>query len=181
MIGTAQPAILAENVQHHYGQGELRKQVLYDNCLTAYPGEIIIMTGPSGSGKTTLLTLIGTLRRVQEGRLTVLGRPLHFASDSELMRIRQEIGFVFQAHNLFDSLSATQNVRMALELTQPSAPIKQLTEQAEAMLTAVGLGHRLHHKPKQLSGGQKTASGDRSWLGAPTQTDFSRRTDGRFG
>ncbi len=70
-----QPAIVARHLNHYYGSGELRKQVLHDNCLEIYPGEIIIMTGPSGSGKTTLLTLIGTLRRVQEGELNVLGKP----------------------------------------------------------------------------------------------------------
>ncbi len=155
IAGSSSPSILAENLQHHYGQGELRKQVLYDNNLAVYPGEIIIMTGPSGSGKTTLLTLIGTLRKVQEGNLTVLGRQLHRANDRGLIRLRQEIGFIFQAHNLFDSLSATQNVRMALELTDPQSSMKSKTKRAQEMLEAVGLGHRLNHKPKQLSGGQK--------------------------
>ena len=71
------PAIEVENVQHFYGTAESRKQVLFDNSLTVKPGEIVIMTGQSGSGKTTLLTLIGTLRRVQEGKMWVLGQPLH--------------------------------------------------------------------------------------------------------
>lgn len=155
IAGGLAPSILAEGLQHYYGQGELKKQVLFDNSLTVYPGEIIIMTGPSGSGKTTLLTLIGTLRRVQEGRLTVLGQPLHEAKDVELVRLRKQIGFIFQAHNLFDSLSATQNVRMALELTHPDSKMKVNTESAHHMLAAVGLEHRLYHKPKQLSGGQK--------------------------
>ncbi len=155
VAGGRTPSILAEDLQHYYGQGELRKQVLYDNNLAVYPGEIIIMTGPSGSGKTTLLTLIGTLRKVQEGRLTVLGQKLHEASDRGLIRLRQEVGFIFQAHNLFDSLSATQNVRMALELTTPKTSMKLKTKRAQEMLVAVGLEHRLNHKPKQLSGGQK--------------------------
>src|SRR4051812_41640891 len=80
LSGDENPAIVAKNLNHFYGGGELRKQVLYENCLEIYPGEIIIMTGPSGSGKTTLLTLIGTLRRVQAGELTVLGKALHEAS-----------------------------------------------------------------------------------------------------
>jgi putative ABC transport system ATP-binding protein len=67
------PSIQATALQHFFGSGELRKQVLFDNNLTVYPGEIIIMTGPSGSGKTTLLTLIGALRSVQQGELCVLG------------------------------------------------------------------------------------------------------------
>jgi putative ABC transport system ATP-binding protein len=155
VAGQRTPSILAEDLQHYYGLGELRKQVLYDNFLSVYPGEIIIMTGPSGSGKTTLLTLIGTLRRVQEGRLTVLGEELHKADSRALIRFRQEVGFIFQAHNLFDSLTATQNVRMALELTNPKTSMNSKTKRAQEMLEAVGLEHRLHHKPKQLSGGQK--------------------------
>lgn len=150
-----QPAIVARHLNHYYGSGELRKQVLHDNCLEIYPGEIIIMTGPSGSGKTTLLTLIGTLRRVQEGELSVLGQELHSASNHELMRLRRDIGFIFQAHNLFDSLTAQQNVCMALELVAPHQSRREQREQANAMLSAVGLADRTGHKPKQLSGGQK--------------------------
>ena len=149
------PSVTANSLQHFYGQGELRKQVLHDNTLEIYPGEIIIMTGPSGSGKTTLLTLIGTLRRVQEGSLSVLGRMLHKATNADLLNLRKEIGFIFQAHNLFDSLSAMQNVRMALELVEPRGSKADHTSRAKAMLESVGLGHRTGHKPKQLSGGQK--------------------------
>lgn len=149
------PAIAANNLQHYYGTGELRKQVLFDNTLEIYPGEIIIMTGPSGSGKTTLLTLIGTLRRAQEGELFVLDRPLHQATNSDLLHLRREIGFIFQAHNLFDSLTATQNVKMALELADPNGKKSDQIAKAKKMLEAVGLGERTGHKPKQLSGGQK--------------------------
>ncbi len=148
-------AISAQNLQHFYGTGDLRSQVLFDNNLEIYPGEIIIMTGPSGSGKTTLLTLIGTLRRAQEGELYVLDRPLHNATNADLLNLRREIGFIFQAHNLFDSLTATQNVLMALELAQPQGSRSQHTQRARAMLEAVGLGERTGHKPKELSGGQK--------------------------
>ncbi|MEO8269386.1 MAG: ATP-binding cassette domain-containing protein [Aureliella sp.] len=149
------PAISARHLQHYYGTGELRKQVLFDNSLEIYPGEIIIMTGPSGSGKTTLLTLIGTLRQAQEGELVVLGHSLHCATKAGLLALRREIGFIFQAHNLFDSLTATQNVRMALELADPGGGRRAHTARAQAMLEAVGLGERTGHKPKQLSGGQK--------------------------
>lgn len=149
------PTIVARNLNHYFGTGELRKQVLHDNCLEIYPGEIIIMTGPSGSGKTTLLTLIGTLRRVQEGELSVLGSSLHLASSTELMRLRREIGFIFQAHNLFDSLTALQNVRMSMELVAPELPQREQSARAAEMLSAVGLAERTGHKPKQLSGGQK--------------------------
>lgn len=150
-----QPSILIRDLQHFYGEGELRKQILFDNSLTVYPGEIIIMTGPSGSGKTTLLTLIGALRSVQRGQAVVLGRSLHGATAQQLQRFRQDIGFIFQAHNLFDSLTAAQNVRMSLELEISKYANRQLDQMAKEMLESVGLGERLHHKPKQLSGGQK--------------------------
>jgi putative ABC transport system ATP-binding protein len=150
-----QPSIRAEALQHYFGEGELRKQILFDNNLTVYPGEIIIMTGPSGSGKTTLLTLIGALRTVQEGKLSVLGHELRGATAAHLKEFRREIGLIFQAHNLFESLTATQNVRMSLELTHPKLSSRELNARAQAMLQQVGLEHRIHHKPKQLSGGQK--------------------------
>ncbi len=149
------PSIRASNLRHFFGTGELRKQVLFDNNLTVFPGEIIIMTGPSGSGKTTLLTLIGALRGVQEGNLSVLGQELYGASRSQLVNFRRQVGFIFQAHNLFDSLTATQNVRMSLELTQPENSFRENTRAAKEMLDKVGLSNRTTHKPKQLSGGQK--------------------------
>jgi putative ABC transport system ATP-binding protein len=140
-------------LQHYYGEGELRKQVLFDNDLDVFRGEIVIMTGPSGSGKTTLLTLIGALRSVQEGSLQLLGRELRGASPNELVQIRRQIGFIFQAHNLFSSLTARQNVRMALELN-PSAD-RVMNQRSADMLGRLGLEHRVHYKPSALSGGQK--------------------------
>jgi putative ABC transport system ATP-binding protein len=141
------------DVQHYYGEGELKKQVLFDNNLDAYEGEIVIMTGPSGSGKTTLLTLIGTLRTVQEGSLSVLGKELRNATQSDMIATRQKLGFIFQAHNLFGSLTAMQNVSMGMELFPFSR--KEINDRAAELLTRLGLGHRLHYKPESLSGGQK--------------------------
>ncbi len=74
------------------------------------------MTGPSGSGKTTLLTLIGALRRVQQGRLIVLNRDLSALDERGAVELRKDIGFIFQSHNLFSSLTALENVRMATTL-----------------------------------------------------------------
>jgi putative ABC transport system ATP-binding protein len=111
------------------------------------------MTGPSGSGKTTLLTLIGTLRTVQEGSLQVLGRELSGATARQRLDIRQQIGFIFQAHNLFGSLSAMQNVSMAMELAPHTRA--EINDRATRLLTRLGLKERLHYKPQSLSGGQK--------------------------
>ena len=148
-----EPLIRIGQLNHYFGEGEARKQVLFDNNLEIMPGEIVIMTGPSGSGKTTLLTLIGALRTVQEGLLEVRGQNLTGMSAEELVEVRRSIGFIFQAHNLFSSLTAYQNVRMALQLHDWSA--KEMHERVIEMLTAVGLSHRIHYKPNSLSGGQR--------------------------
>lgn len=146
-------AVSIDGLNHTYGTGEFKKQVLFDNQLDLARGEIVIMTGPSGSGKTTLLTLIGALRTVQEGSVRVMGREMHGLTSGQLNEVRRDIGFIFQAHNLFTSLTAQQNVRMALELRESDRT--EMNRKADEMLTAVGLGHRIHYKPQQLSGGQR--------------------------
>lgn len=145
--------VQVRGLNHSFGHGELRKQVLFDNNLDLTRGEIVIMTGPSGSGKTTLLTLIGALRTVQDGSLKVMGRELHGLSSAELIDVRRNAGFIFQAHNLFESLTAFQNVGMSMELKGYDRPT--IRQRAEELLTALGLGHRIHYKPDSLSGGQK--------------------------
>ena len=104
-----------ENLNHYFGKGSLRKQVLFDINLKLYSGEVLLMKGPSGSGKTTLLTLIGGLRSDQEGSLKVLDQELCGAKTKDLVRVRRDIGYIFQAHNLLGSLTARQNVQMSLE------------------------------------------------------------------
>ncbi|MGH7170997.1 MAG: ATP-binding cassette domain-containing protein [Gemmataceae bacterium] len=147
-------AIRIDALNHWYGDtAETRKQVLIDNHLQVARGEIVIMTGPSGSGKTTLLTLLGALRGVQNGEVEVLGQQLHGRAGTQLVEIRRNIGFIFQAHNLFGSLTALQNVRMALELQERDH--NRIQDRAVEVLSAVGLQDRLHYKPSRLSGGQK--------------------------
>jgi putative ABC transport system ATP-binding protein len=152
-LSGAQPALRVQAVNHYFGAGETRKQVLTDNAVSLMAGEMVIMTGPSGSGKSTLLTLVGGLRKVQEGSVHVLGRELHGLDDRSLTLVRRSIGFIFQAHNLFDSLTALQNVRTSMEL-HDEAPAER-DKKAIAALTRLGLGERIHYKPGQLSGGQR--------------------------
>lgn len=154
MIMMNEPVISIQNLNHYFGKGQLRKQVLYDINLEINAGEIIIMTGPSGSGKTTLLTLVGGLRSAQDGSLRVLGRELCGASAEQLTLTRRNNGYIFQAHNLHGSLSAQQNVRMGLELHKGITPAQMQRRSAE-MLELVGLGNRLNYYPDDLSGGQK--------------------------
>ena len=125
-VAVMQPAradvvIRAEDVNYAYGVGETRTQVLFDNNLEISRGEVVIMTGPSGSGKSTLLTLIGALRLMQEGNLEVLDEDLSLASERARVELRKNIGFIFQQHNLFSSLTAIENVRMATALRAGSA------------------------------------------------------------
>jgi putative ABC transport system ATP-binding protein len=149
-----EPVVAVRNLCHAFGKGELRKPVLTNIDLDVYPGEIVIMRGPSGSGKTTLLTLIGGLRAVQDGSVQVFGQELYGASKRQLIEIRSSIGFIFQTHNLLESLTAKQNVGMSLRLHKDLS-IYERTLRTEAILTAVGLANRLDYYPEKLSGGQK--------------------------
>ncbi|MBD2663974.1 hypothetical protein B6N60_05027 [Richelia sinica FACHB-800] len=148
------PAIAISQLNYYYGEGTLKKQILFDINLEIQPGEIVIMTGPSGSGKTTLLTLIGSLRSVQTGSLKILGQELSGASKSEMVKVRRHIGYIFQAHNLLSFLTAQQNVQMPFE-NDDTISFTEAQAKAAAMLTTVGLGTRLNYYPDNLSGGQK--------------------------
>lgn len=151
---TQQPVVTIRNLNHYYGKGSLRKQVLFDVNLQIQQGEIVLMTGPSGSGKTTLLTLMGALRSPQEGSLIVLGQELRGASNNQLVEVRRYIGYIFQAHNLLKCLTARQNVQMSMEL-HPQYSTKQAARKSAEMLTQVGLGEHINYYPDSLSGGQK--------------------------
>ncbi len=149
-----EPIIAIDQVNHYFGKGNLRKQILFAVTTTVEPGEVVIMTGPSGSGKTTLLTLIGALRSTQEGSMKVLGQELRNARPHDLVELRRNIGYIFQAHNLLESLTARQNVMMSLELHAHLSNREQ-QDLADQMLSAVGLDDRVNYYPDQLSGGQK--------------------------
>lgn len=146
--------INVQNLNFSYGSGELKNQVLKQVALTIDTGEIVIMTGPSGSGKTTLLTIIGGLRQAEEGSVSVLDKQLVNSIESAKVQVRQQIGYIFQQHNLLKSLTSVQNVSMALEMHSGLTEQERLQRSSE-MLASVGLADRLHHKPDQLSGGQR--------------------------
>jgi putative ABC transport system ATP-binding protein len=150
----SEPAISIRNLQHYFGRGDLRKQVLFDINLDIDSGEIVIMTGPSGSGKTTLLTLMGGLRSAQTGDVKILGHDICGASKQQLTRLRCNIGYIFQAHNLLTFLTARQNVRMSLELHDKFIH-QDMHAKTSAMLESVGLEQRADYYPENLSGGQK--------------------------
>ncbi|MBL8807090.1 MAG: ATP-binding cassette domain-containing protein [Rhodospirillales bacterium] len=141
-------------LDHWFGQGEARKQALFDVDLRLAAGTLTVLAGPSGSGKTTVLTLIGALRAIQKGNIRLLGRELAGASADALVLRRREIGFIFQAHNLHDSLTAEQNVRLGLEVHGAAAASRGQAA-ARHMLDLLDLSSRAGYLPANLSGGQK--------------------------
>lgn len=153
----AAPLITVEHLNHAFEEAGAAKPVLRDINLQVHPGEIVILTGPSGSGKTTLLTMLGGLRAAQCGRLEILGAELLHAEKTTLTRLRRQVGFIFQAHNLLPYLTALENVRLGLEVhpswLQRGRPA--MDERAAAVLAQVGLAERVSYYPEKLSGGQK--------------------------
>jgi putative ABC transport system ATP-binding protein len=147
------PAIAIEGLSYDFGAGETSKQVLFDISLSLAPGEFAIMTGPSGSGKTTLLSLVGALRRPQSGTLNCIGHDLNGLEGARLEGYRQQLGFIFQLHNLFPALTAFQSVQMATDLHPQSGT--ETNDRIRALLTRLGLGERMDYRPHQLSGGQR--------------------------
>ena len=147
-------AITVRGLDHWFGDDEARKQVLFGIDLTIARGRLTVLVGPSGSGKTTLLTLMGCLRRVAAGSVDLLGTELHGASEDLLVACRRRLGFIFQAHNLHESLTAMQNVRMGLEVHGTDA-MRDWRDAAAHLLTSLGLGDRLDYLPAKLSGGMK--------------------------
>jgi len=148
-----QPVIVSRELRHHYGEGELRSEILHGLNFEVYAGEVTLLVGPSGSGKSTLLTLVGALRSVEEGSLQVLGQELKGAGERQPVAIRRRIGFIFQSHNLVSSLTVLQNVQLLLQLSEPNPERREA--RSKELLDAVGLSHRLHHYPEELSGGQR--------------------------
>ena len=151
-----EPIISLHNVNHYFGTGDSRKHALKDITLDIYPGQLIICTGPSGSGKTTLLTMLGGLRSCQEGSLNILGEELRGATKENLAKLRLNVGFIFQAHNLMMFLNAKKNVRLSLELHDKYyEEDENMDDLALEMLEKLGMGDRANYFPANLSGGQR--------------------------
>jgi putative ABC transport system ATP-binding protein len=146
--------IEAKGLNHWFGAGEARKQALFDIDLSLKRGSFTVLMGPSGSGKTTVLTLVGCLREVQDGSVRLLGHELHKANEATLIGLRRRLGFIFQAHNLHESLTAVQNVMMGLQV-HPGIGDETARQAAGHALGLVGLDDRMNYLPANLSGGQK--------------------------
>ncbi len=146
--------IVVTGLNHWFGTGEARKQAIYDVNLQVKRGSLTVLMGPSGSGKTTVLTLMGCLRDVQDGSVQLLGHELKGADRALNEALRRRLGFIFQAHNLHDSLTALQNVLMGLQV-HGLTDRKTQEVAARHALSLVGLVDRMDYLPGNLSGGQK--------------------------
>jgi putative ABC transport system ATP-binding protein len=136
-ISTTTTVIQVEQLDHFFGKGELRKQVLFGINLSIAAGEIVILTGPSGSGKTTLLSLMGGLRSPQSGSLCMLDTELVGAAKSVAVEARRSCGYIFQAHNLHSSLTAQENVMIGLEVHDTTPKICRADKSSGSRLPAL--------------------------------------------
>ncbi len=147
-----------QDVQKTFTRGDERIQVLQGLTVRIAQGEFLALMGPSGSGKSTLLNLIGGLDRPTGGAIEVAGVRIDQLSESKLAAWRaRHIGFVFQMYNLLPALTAERNVELPLLLTDLKRPARQ--KSVATALSVVGLGDRMKHYPRQLSGGQEQRVG----------------------
>jgi putative ABC transport system ATP-binding protein len=149
-----QALIEVQNLSKSYRRDSLEIPVLRNISLNVAEGEFIAFMGPSGSGKTTLLNLIAGIDRPSEGRILIAGVDVTELTETELAAWRsRNIGFIFQFYNLIPVLTAVENVELPLTLTPLSKKARRA--HAETALEVVGLADRMHHYPRQLSGGQE--------------------------
>jgi putative ABC transport system ATP-binding protein len=154
----ANPLVTVRNLHKVFNRGGQRIDVLQGVNLEIPEGDFLALMGPSGSGKTTLLNLMGGLDTPSEGSINVAGDALDKMSGGKLSAWRaRHIGFVFQLYNLLPVLTAARNVELPLLLTKLGKADRR--KRVEVALSAVGLGDRMHHFPRQLSGGQEQRVG----------------------
>jgi putative ABC transport system ATP-binding protein len=154
------PIIAVSDVNYTLDVASRPLHILRNVSFRVEPAEVVAIVGPSGSGKTSLLMLLAGLERTTSGRVAVAGQDLSGRSEDELALFRRNnLGIVFQSFHLIPSLTALDNVGLALEIAAPELSLAQAREAAAAALTAVGLGDRLDHRPAALSGGEQQRVG----------------------
>ncbi|MEW6031986.1 MAG: amino acid ABC transporter ATP-binding protein [Bacillota bacterium] len=144
-----EPILKVEDIHKAYGKTEVLRGV----SLHVLPGEVVVIIGPSGTGKSTLLRCINLLTPPDKGRVWLEGVEVTDKA-TDINKVRERIGMVFQDFNLFNHLTALQNVRLAL-IKVKGMPVKEATDKAMMELEKVGLGDKAHNYPAELSGGQK--------------------------
>jgi putative ABC transport system ATP-binding protein len=142
-----------KNLTKIYSRGDLKVQALQQVSFTVNQGQFVSVMGPSGSGKSTLLHLLGGLDKITSGEVYVGGKNINQMNDTELSQFRRRhLGFIFQFFNLLPTMSAIENVALPLLLDGKS--LKDVEKKALELLDYLGLSHRIHHSPDQLSGGE---------------------------
>ena len=148
------PALQLKGVVRRFTQGDETIEVLRSIDLTIAPGEIVALVGPSGAGKTTLLQIAGLLELPTEGGVIMNGQNCNALADDQRTTLRREFaGFVYQFHYLLQEFSALENVMLPLLIAGRTR--RQASIRAQELLNKMGLSHRLHHRPKKLSGGEQ--------------------------
>lgn len=150
----SEPVLRLEGVARSFRTGDGLLEVLRGVDLAIAPGEIVALVAPSGAGKSTLLHIAGLLERADAGRIVVDGKEASALGDAERTALRRAtIGFVYQFHHLLPEFTALENVMMPLLVR--GEPVEKAKEPAQRLLERVGLGHRLQHKPGEMSGGER--------------------------
>jgi putative ABC transport system ATP-binding protein len=148
------PLIELKDVWKIYQLGDVKVPATKNISLKIYQGEYVVILGPSGSGKSTMMNLVGALDVPTKGRIFLDGKDIGLMSESELAQLRgKKIGFVFQQFNLIQTLTATQNIELPMMFYGVNAA--ERFKRASALLNEVQLGHRIHHFPNKLSGGEQ--------------------------
>lgn len=148
------PVITTEHLTKTYGSGNTRVDALKDVTVSIDKGEYIAIIGPSGSGKSTFMNLIGCLDKPTRGTIRIDNTDISRLSERKLAKLRREkIGFIFQKYNLLPTLDAKGNVELAMSFA--SVDRKTRRKRSDKLLNMVQLGHRMFHKPSEMSGGEQ--------------------------
>jgi putative ABC transport system ATP-binding protein len=154
------PLVSISNVDYTIKFAAAPLQILKNVSLEVAPAQVVAIVGPSGSGKTSLLMLLAALERPSAGKVRIAGRDLEGLSEDALADFRRKtLGIVFQSFYLIPSLTALDNVSLALEIAAPELSLAEARERSAKALEAVGLGGRIHHRPSAMSGGEQQRVG----------------------
>ena len=154
------PVIQTDKANLELMSGKSMLHILKDVTFQVNSGEVTAVVGPSGSGKTSLLMILGGLERATTGKVVVAGQDISTANEDQLAIFRRNsLGILFQNFHLIPSMTALENVALALEIAETGQSYKEIRQQAAAALTEVGLGDRLTHLPSALSGGEQQRVG----------------------